>query len=152
MKITITCIFTLLLSACSGSTDVETMCYKLKDDYKELQKQLPLQSDLATSLVGIEAFYLASKNECYSTSTLNINVDSFIGSVAQNDPAIDKKKLKLFLQSEEGKTKLKGIIRSKFNKKSETNEFPTQIKGFTFKEIYSFTGAPIKKFTLVHRF
>lgn len=151
MKVIITCMF-LLLSGCSDLTKVETLCNTLRGDYQALQKQLPLQSDMATTLVGIEAFYLPSKDECYSTLTSNINVNSFIAAVAQSNPTLNEEKVKLFFQGGEGEEKLKEIIRSKFNKKSETKEFPTQIKGFTYKEIYSFSGAPIDKLVLERKF
>lgn len=150
MKVIILSIVTLL-SGCSDVTKVKNMCEKLREDYKALQKQLPIQSDITTSTVGIEAFYLSSQNECFSTVTLNIDVVALVNALSKND-AEKKKKLSAFFKTETGKAKLLETINSKFNKKKSTNEFPTKMKGFTFKEIYSISGVDMGKVILEHKY
>ena len=141
----------ILLSGCSDVTKVEEMCENLRGDYKALQKQLPIQSDITTSIVGIEAFYLPSKNECYSTVTSNLNVEALVDAVSKND-GNKKKKLNTFFKTTSGKTELLEMINNKFNKKKATNEFPTQMKGFTFKEIYTISGVDMEKIILEHKY
>ena len=150
MKSIVISIFVLLLG-CSDTTKVEKMCNELIDDYKGLQMQLPIQSDITTKIVGINAFYLPSKNECFSTLTAFVDVSAFINAVSKNDIK-KQQELSTFFKSELGKSKLIEIINIKFNKKKETNEFPTQMKGFTFKEIYKVSDTSMEKIILEHKY
>lgn len=150
MKPIFMCIF-IFLSACSDSTKVEKMCDKLRGDYENMQKQLPIQSDITTRIVGISGFYLASKDECFSTFTANLDVNAFIHAVSPNN--FDKqKKLSAFFKTEAGKSQLNEIIKNKFNKKIEKNGFPTKMKGFTFKEIINVSGVSMETITLEHKY
>ena len=140
----------VLLSGCSETSKVEEMCDKLRVDYKSLQKQLPIQSDIMTSMVGIEAIYFPSKNICVSTVTSSLDVTALVSALSKNDNK-KKQKLSSFFKTEAGKSKLLETINNKFNKKKETNEFPTLMKGFVFKEIYSLQGVKMEKVVLEHR-
>jgi hypothetical protein len=139
----------LLLSGCSETSRVEEMCDKLRVDYKSLQKQLPIQSDIVTSMVGIEAMYFPTENVCVSTVTLSLDVTALVSVLSKNDNK-KKQELSIFFKTQAGKSKLLETINSKFNKKKETNEFPTLMKGFVFKEIYTLQGVKMEKVILEH--
>jgi hypothetical protein len=150
MKPIFMCIF-IFLSACSDSTKVEQMCDKLRGDYENMQKQLPIHSDITTQIVGISGLYLPSKDECFSTFTINLDVNAFIHAISQNN--FDKqKKLSAFFKTEAGKFQLNKMVKNKFNKKIETNGFPTKMKGFTFTEIIKVSGVDMETITLEHKY
>jgi hypothetical protein len=138
------------MSGCSDVSKVENLCDKLRGDYKALQKQLPIQSDITTTLVGIEAIYLPSKNVCVSTVTSILDVQAFIEAISRNDLK-KKQELGSFFKSKAGESKILEIINNKFDKKKEMNGFPTRMKGFVFKEIYSVQGVSMDKVILEHR-
>ncbi|ATC81484.1 hypothetical protein [Pseudoalteromonas agarivorans] len=140
----------VLLSGCSETTKVEEMCDKLRVNYKSLQKQLPIQSDIMTSMVGIEAIYFPSENICVSSVTSSLDVTALVSALSKNDNK-KKQELSSFFKTEAGKSTLLETINNKFNKKKETNEFPTQMKGFVFKEIFSLQGVKMEKVVLEHR-
>jgi PHP family Zn ribbon phosphoesterase len=124
----------------------------LRAVYQELQQQLPLHSDLMTDIVGAEAYYSESQRECYSTVTSNIDLEKFIQASAKMNNEITEDQLLQFLSNESGQSRFIGLIKDKFNRKIKRSEFPSNSKGFVYREIYSFTGLNYEKLVLEHRF
>jgi hypothetical protein len=141
-----------LITTHINATDlnVKKSCYQLIKEFKELQNQLPIHTDMMTTIVGISSFYISSENRCYTTFTSNILIDKLIKStnISENKEI----KMQNYFNSIEGENEIIDIINKKFNKKIKENGFPKKSKGFTFKEIYSFPNYNINTVILEHNY
>lgn len=143
-------LFLTTLNINAMNSSVKNGCLQLTKEFKELQNQLPIHSDIMTTIVGMSSFYISGENRCYTTFTSIIHINKFIKSVSTNKEK--EKFMSIYLKTTEGKNEFVNMINKKFNRKIQENGFPTKSKGFTFKEIYSFSDYDMKTITLEHSY
>lgn len=134
-------IFLALFSVSVHATTAKQACDELKPIVKDLQAQSPMDIDYATTLTGVQVFYIS--NICILNYSYVLKTTKFLEDMAkQNELSLDDNLA--FLKTEDGVAALQESFDGIANNSANTNfkDFK-QIKGMHILYSYSFDDTEV---------
>jgi len=131
----------VLLSSNTFAQDAKQVCNELKPVVTDLQKQIPINVDYMTKLIGVHAIYVT--NRCLLNYSYIINSESFLNEMVQTNNQTKEQNVS-FLQTQDGLNTMQSVFDGIAKNAANAYFKPfINIKGVTITYSYSFDNADI---------